>query len=575
MRKQAPKTIAILSSLMLLFGCTSSRWIADKKPAIDRSEGTVLKTRQILIRKGEITPDEPVLTLNLVNIESVRYPERLVMRRYIQKFHPRYGHLILGIAASAFILYTAHSDDIIRQDKSGRSQILLNAAGLAVGLGSFLDMKPVGQPRATGEKQMTKQVDFVTRSDTVDATSTSGEYATFTVSYRDSLLARDKQVPITDGKLLLNLATDYNPGIIAASEPGSLMVEADYHKNRYDFHIPLTSFMQQYAVSIKSPAPLYNEPAASRNNLLTSVGKGTYLRYLGNTEAGWYKVLLGITPAWLKTQDARLVWKSSRETGSSPDDQASVSYGNIDVEQNIPEASTKQPHTAAILMSSTFAGEPAAEQAVYDRDIRLVRDYLTHALGVPSGLITSYGTGQARRAWQQQLKDTSAVPSWLPDPPDSSCLIIYYSGAVDKSTDEDSGSLTKLIRSAGKWNTRSTLLLLDIHTTSIQADSLKQVWLKTAALATAKNPHLAILFSSDLGQNTHIYRSSGRDVDKMHTVFTYYFCRALQMGLTDMANINPFLQRNIAFTSRSVTNQPQDPVFFGDADISLVEPKKQ
>lgn len=558
-----------LAVLLLFASCTSSRWIADKEPALDRSEGRVLTSKKVLARQDEVTPDDPVLTLNLLDVQKVNYPQRLVMKRYIQKFRPRYGHLILGLAASGFIFYTAHSHSIIKDASSSRTQLLLNTAGLALGLGSILNMKPVGTPRPTGESEMTKVVGHEVRIDTTNVKSDTKDFAEVTVSYGDSLIALNKKVPLINGKLTLDLARGYNPGVIRSTNPDSLMIEAYYRKDRYRFHVPIRSFMQRYALITDSSTALYNEAKATQDNLLTDVNNNTSLQFLNNEGHGWYKVLLGITPAYLKANSAQLVWKTTSNNESDVLDQEASGYGSVDVEKNIPRTEKRQTETTAFLMASSFDNRIPPLQPVYERDIHLMRDYLNNTLGIPKNQIRAFGSGQATNAWHM-LSDTNATPSWLPKHGDSSRVIIYYTGVASGQKGTGSESIAQLIKNASKWKTHSTILILDVRTPSRDPDSLKQKWIRTAAQMTARNPNVTVLLSSDIGQNAQVYRSSGEDIDKMHSIFTYYFCRALQTGMTNLANITRFLQRNIAFTSRSVTNQPQDPVFLGNTSGSLI-----
>ena len=558
---------------VIFASCTSSRWIADKQSELDRSNGDVLTSKRILAKQEQVTPDDPVLTLNLLNVQKVDYPQKLVMKRYIQKFRPRYGHLFLGLAASGFIFYTAHSKDIIKDASSMRTQLLLNTAGVAIGVGSLLNMKPIGEPRPTGEEQMTKVIGHEVRMDTTHVKSDTEDHAEVTVSYGDSLIARNKRVAMSNGKLTLNLATTYNPGVIDTDHPDSLRIETYYQKDRYQFNIPISSFMQRYALITDPSAALYNEAKSTPDNLLTDVNKGTYLDYLDNAGDGWYKVLLGITPAYLRMKSAQLVWKTSSSEDSDVLDQEAGGYGSVDVEKNIPKTSTDQTNAKAFLLASSFTNRVPQLQPIYERDIHLMRDYLNKSLGVPEKQISAFGSGQWDKAWQM-FHDTTATPSWLPVNAGSSRVIIYYTGAVSGSPSPNMGSINQLIENASKWKTGSTVLILDVWTTGRGADSLKQRWIRTAANMTAKNPDLTVMLSSDTGQNAQVYRSSGEEIDKMHSIFTYYFCRALQTGMTNLSDITRFLQRNIAFTSRSVTNQPQDPVFMGNTAISLTGTKK-
>lgn len=567
MRRWFPKTVYGITILVLFASCTSSRWIADKEPALDRSDGKVITSKKILSQENGVTPDDPVLKLDLLEVQKVDYPQRLVMKRYIQKFRPRYGDLLVGLAASGFIFYAAHSHGIIKDASSSRTQLLLNTAGLVIGVGSFLNMKPVGKALPTGEIQMTKKVGHEIRIDTTNVKSDVKDHAEVTVSYGDSLIALNKEIPLVDGRLTLNLAKNYSPGVIRSANPDSLMIDAYYQKNRYQFSVPIRSFMQRYALVTGTSTALYNEAKAIPDNLLTDVTKGTYLQFLDNVGGGWYKVLLGITPAYLKSGSAQIVWKTSATEESDVLDQEASGYGSVDVEKNIPRTRTTQPETTAFLMASSFSSRIPPLQPVYERDIHLMRDYLNKSLGIPAAQIHAFGSAQGAKAWKI-FSDTSSTSSWLPKGAKSH-VVIYYTGLATGRKGSDTGTITKLIRDASKWKTRSTILILDTRTPPQDPDSLKQKWIQTAAQATAGNPNLTVLLSSDIGQNAQVYRSSGENVDKMHSIFTYYFCRALQTGMTQLSDITRFLQRNIAFTSRSVTNQPQDPVFLGNTSVSL------
>jgi hypothetical protein len=80
----------------------------------------------------------------------------------------------------------------------------------------------------------------------------------------------------------------------------------------------------------------------------------------------------------------------------------------------------------------------------------------------------------------------------------------------------------------------------------------------------------AVFFSSRPDQRSGIYSSNNGDQNR-HSIFTYYMAQAIKERNMTMNSIFNHLERNVPFTSRSLYDRPQNPLFFGNGDLGLFE----
>jgi hypothetical protein len=125
------KIIQIFSFLILasvLFSCTNARWIVKDKNAIDQSEYKILNEQYFLQISGEITPENPILNLDLLSRNEYRFNQRVLAQRNIQDYRLRPGFLALGLSSAALAFYAANST-ALNTNRSATQTWTLNAVG--------------------------------------------------------------------------------------------------------------------------------------------------------------------------------------------------------------------------------------------------------------------------------------------------------------------------------------------------------------------------------------------------------------------------------------------------------------
>lgn len=578
------RILPVLLAIVLLYGCTSSRWIVESQRAVDTTKSNILNSREVVLADSNITPDHPILKLSLVDINKVRYPQRLVVKRYIQQYRPRYGFMALGLIGTGFLVYTTHFSGL---KTSKRNRTILDGAAGLLALSSILNMKPVGKPKPTGESRFSKQTGSVTRIDTTLKSNTKDETALLKILYRKNVLLNNIPLQFKNGLINLDLARNIDIGTVDDPNPGSLNILVSYDNQSYTFQVPVKHFTRRFALVIRPKASLYSSPKENDANIITDVGYHTQLQ-LVNKEGDWYKVLYGLTPTYLRISDADLVWKpSSNIVAPNVVVIPHTKFGDIDVEKNIPVDSVRNPNAVAVLMNNTFsASDSSSKQDIYNRDIELMKDYMNHTLGINENHIFVFNhtdMDSARKFWGLS-SNISEISSFLKQ--DTTDLYIYYVGNSSPSDNDSTAfsglvpALQGIINRTSRLNNNKSLILIDANFNQPDFDKktdsedkngrlIQKLLFQSAQSAVSNRTNMSIIFSSDQGQTSGIYQSKENNVDKRHSIFTYYLCNALKEGDRNILDIYHYLQRNVTFTSRSLFDRPQDPVIFGNLNMNI------
>ncbi|MDZ7714918.1 MAG: caspase family protein [Balneolaceae bacterium] len=575
--------------MLFLASCTSGRWIVVDESAVDRDEYQVIDKSVFLNQPTSVTPQNPVLTYQLLSKDTRRYSEKALMKRAVQDYKLRPGYLALGITGAATAFYLANSTSITGAGSSTQ-QFTLNALGGLMGLSGFLNMKPVGEPRFTGEQRYLRNTGTFVETDTLQVTEDSTYQAEVTVVYGDSTLINEETRSFSSGLLEINLANILSPLNIEGSDPGNISVKVAFQDSVLATSWPVNQVLLPFA-QISSPITLLrNEPTQDSENVLAELVRGSQLQIVEPQEE-WYKVLYGISENYIARDDAQVVWRSS---GFDIDNQVvavpRAPFGNIDVENNIPILSNINQNAYALLASNENYRGGLSQRNYALRDAQLIDTYLSNALGFePKNIFKSYNFTSAEQLKSQIQKLRTATN-------DSSSVFIYLSGygtieqgengyqlgflpssesdslAVDKQI-----NLTTLFRQLATIAAKEMVVLADIDFEALNSDLeiSEESFVLNDPLQQATKPltdslqNAAIIFGSNPAQNSELYTGRGQE-DKKHHIATYFFAKALQERKTNMAEIFQYLERNITFTSRKLHDRAQDPRFYGNIQIDLV-----
>ena len=248
---------------------------------------------------------------------------------------------------------------------------------------------------------------------------------------------------------------------------------------------------------------------------------------------------------------------------------------DIDIEKNIPKTGMDNKDAVAVVIGNReYASDiPTVDFAV--RDAEFVKEYLIRTLGYREGNIIHYKNATLSNIKVAFNKLNNLVKKGESD------VFVYYSGhgAPDPETNqgylvpvdadpnfiEDSGypvnkmysllndvnskSLTVVIDACFSGSSDAGMILKDISPVFIEVDQ---------SSLTGKN---ATLFTSSTGEQVSSWYR-----EKKHSLFTYYFLKALQ-GEGDQNNdkkltfneIKSYIDDNVPYMARRLNNREQTP----------------
>ena len=157
----------VLISGILFQGCSSTSWVVVDEQALDINEYELVSSQYFLESTNGITPNQPLIHFDLKSINTYEYAQRVKTERYIQRYRPRLGYVLLGAAGAGLSYYAAFSDQLLDRPTDVQRYALTGAGTLLTGL-SFLNMKPVGEPTRTGESRLLRQTGTATEVDTTN-----------------------------------------------------------------------------------------------------------------------------------------------------------------------------------------------------------------------------------------------------------------------------------------------------------------------------------------------------------------------------------------------------------------------
>lgn len=572
----------LLSALM---SCTSARWTVKEKAAIDKSDYEVLEEDNFLMASGEVSPQNPILKLEVFSRTKYEYTQRVLMQRNIQKYKLRPGFVALGLGGAAMAFYLANSHFTEGISTSTKS-LTLNGIGVLMAASGFLNMEAVGEPRPTGEERYLRTTGSTVKIDTVKADQNVGGTVSVDIRYNERIILEEER-NISGGSAEIGLAGRLNDLQLTGTDPGDVSVEVVFEDSVYSYNYPVEDILLPFAEVAVPFTELRNHPDDSADNILADLARGSQLQIQSSENEDWFRVLYGISENYIKKDDAELIWRS---TDFVQEDQIvtipRIPFGNIDVESNIPILRGSEPNAVALILTNeNYAGDLEKRSHAH-RDGQLIRTYLTSALGYAEQNIYQLKDISDPDKLFNTLSDIKSAAN------DSTELFVYLSGygAVDTQGEQP---LLKFLGISSGENGRPQLFLNEIfdHISTIPSDktlvladidfslsvkrnqfskSKSRRIIEANAAALRRNPQASLLMGTHLVYPSSLYYSADGE-DKKHHIFPYFFAKALQERRTNLSGIYQYLERNISYTARRLFDRPQDPLLFGNTSMNLAE----
>ncbi len=567
-----------------LSSCTSARWTVKDKTAVDESDYEVLDEDHFLMTGGEITPNNPVLKLDVYSKVKYEYAQRVLMQRTIQEYRLRPAFVALGLGGAAMAFYIANTN-LTEGGRDSPKAITINSIGALLAASGFFNMKPVGEPRPTGEERYLRNTGEAAKIDTVKAGQTMSGTVSVDIRYGDEVLWQEDR-NFSNGSVEIGLASRLSDLELSGDDPGSVSIEVGFQDSTYFYEYRVRDILLPYAQVTSPFAELRNSPEESDDNILADLGQGSQLQIKSSENEDWFRVLYGISENYIRKKNARIVWRS---TDFVQEDQVvtipRIPFGNVDVESNIPILRGAEPNAVALIVTNENYSGDLEERSYTHRDGELMKAYLTNALGYSGENIFELRDISSSGELFNSLSDIRSVTN------DSTELFVYLGGygAVDMSGGEplleflgtSSGEkerpqiyLNEIFDRISTIPSAKTLVLADIDfSASIQRNQFStsqslRILESNAAALRRNNFQSSLLMGTHLMYPSSLYYSPNGE-DKKHHIFPYFFAKALQERRTNLSDIYQYLERNISYTARRLFDRPQDPVLIGNTTMDL------
>lgn len=572
---------------VLLFGaftsCTSARWTIKERSAIDSSASKVLKQDNFLVADDELTPENPVLQLNLYSKTTYDYTQRVLMQRSIQKYKLRPGFVALGLGGAATAFYAANSD-VFKGNSTSTKSLALNTVGTLLAVSGFLNMKPTGKPRPTGEERYLRDTGSTVRTDTVRVEEEIDATASVSVRQNGRLIFEEQNRNLSRGSLEVPLAGKLNNLQLSGPDPGSISVEVNFEDSTYNYQYSIQKVLQPYAKVTSQLTELRNSPEEDPDNVLADLVKGSQIEIKSSENEEWYQVLYGISENYIRKEDTELVWRSTDFLeGEQIVTVPRVPFGNIDVESNIPILRGPTPNAIALIVTNENYSENLSERNYAHRDGRLIKTYLTNALGYSKENIFELNDVRNPNEIYRALSEIRFAAN-----PNTE-LFLFLSGhgsatenrgqvqlnllCISEDDSQAAMDLGKLFEQISTISSSKTVLMADIDFSSSVApnrftESQAREIIESNAEPLSDNSKTSILMGTQLLYPSSLYVSS-KGEDKKHHIFPYFFAKALQQRITTISEIYQYLERNVSYTARKLFDHPQDPLLIGNTSLDL------
>src|SRR5699024_7922724 len=132
--------------------------------------------------------------------------------------------------------------------------------GGLLALSGFLNMKPVGEPRDTGEEQFLRKTGTTRQTDTLEVNSSEGKQADVAVIYGDRMVSEELNLPLRSGLLEFNLGSTLGTLGIRGSNPDPVTVIVEFQDSTYTFDYALQDILHPFARITAPVTPLRNAP---------------------------------------------------------------------------------------------------------------------------------------------------------------------------------------------------------------------------------------------------------------------------------------------------------------------------
>lgn len=568
------RLLILIIACTAFISCSSTSWVVEEERAMDVNDFEQISSRFYLESTNGITPNQPIIHFDLKSINTYEYALRIKTERYIQRYRPRLGYVLLGAAGAGLSYYAAFSDQLLKRPSDAQVYALTGAGSILTGL-SLLNMKPIGEPTRTGESRLLRKTGTTQETDTTEARPYNMDNPRIRISYKGKVLVENQEWNFNGGQISINLAEEIDASIFEENPTDKILVEAFYDTLKQARQVAVSSVFEKFVVVEAQITALRNNPSNNTNNVLTDLAEGSQLK-LVESEGEWYKVLYGISETFVSSSDVRTIWRPSEFASDlSVIAIPNIPFGSVDVERNIPVLGRSALNSSAFILSNNQYEGDISERIYGQRDAKLMEEYFIQGFGVRSTRVIKATNIASDRLLERAY---TRLANAMSDNREN--LYIYINGYAEirdgevylLSSELNDGEkqyidLQRFFRGISNLRLNSVIVFADLDI--LNENGSTQPLEELASFITDKSNWSAVFFSSRPDQRSGIYSSTGGEQNR-HSIFTYYLAEAIKERNVSMNAIFSHLERNVPFTSRSIYDRPQNPLFFGNGDLELL-----
>lgn len=591
--KNIIRNIRFAIILIALFsGCTTSRWIPSGELKQDPTQIRVLETSSKLVLTGNPTPNEPIIYLNIINDRLIEAPLQYESIRVIQRYRPRWGILASGTITAAGLIYLSEISSVSSTLTTSHKNIMRIAAAALI-TGAVFQLKPVGDPIPTGESIQLGRAEVRQYRDTTQL-SLNPVRVRINAAYNGEALVTGLEKVVT-GSLGLNIVEELGIRSLIPVQDDYIDIQFVTEHDVIDHQVKISAVMNQYVRILQSGTPLRSSPSTQFPNVITNAAASSLLPLSQTTETGWYRVMLGATPAFVRSNEGELVWRTGSGSGSDMILSTTGStFGTVDVERNIPEIGIIDSSSAAIII--TFEGYPTGIRSLSNssRSGNLVYEYVVSSLGIPAKNTARLQFDASSTNISQQISsEINQIRANIPES-ELNRLFVYLNGAsgihsifgeptphilFPHSNEDASRYLTyaDFFEQIMSLAPKSITMVLDTDFSNRDLELNNQIVRNIVrdqfSNAIFSIPNYLVVLASDVDQFAGNYQSNDLRTDRVHGILSYYFMQGIQQGIATSSELQNYLQRNMTFTSRRLHNRAQDPIIWSRNSFRLLPPQ--
>lgn len=265
----------------------------------------------------------------------------------------------------------------------------------------------------------------------------------------------------------------------------------------------------------------------------------------------------------------------------------------VDVDINIPESKMENPDGVAVIIAEKSYEDPKVPDVEYaDNDGKILKEYLKKTLGYKEEniiFIENAKKSDFERVFGSEKDYKGELYNYLK--PQKSDVFIYYTGHGAPDIETKSGYFVPVdchpdyvrLNGYALETFYKNLLQIPAKSITVVIDACFSGASESGMLIAQASPLVVTFMPKEMSGNLNLFTSSGPEEisswypEKRHSLFTYYFLKALQ-GEGDknkdkaitLGELKEYVSENVSYWAQRLYNRKQTPTFRGDENMVIL-----